>query len=649
MTPLVTSLFSPAVYRCVLPRPRVATVDWARANLIMPSDSKIRGGFRLDLFPHLTDLFNVFDDDHTELITWQTAAQVGKTTYGQACLAKTAAVDPHPMMFADADQRSTERVIRRTWRLFSRCDALAPVLPPPRLQAKDKMECQTFVVHGAWAGSAASAADFGAYIIVLNEVDKMRQRSTDTEADFRYLCRERAKGYVGHKILQISTPSTVGASFIESERLKGDNRRRLVPCPHCGHGLELNRRVVKFDKLSDDRIDAALARQTAWIQCPDCKGRIEEEHRYEMCNAGFWVPEGCELKDGQITGTPARSGRHASFGPLSTLHSLLPGVSIGSYAENWAEALTTKTKRREAIRHHVNSWDGETWDPQPVRITTPLIIKRCGIELAPQEIPDWTAFLTRGVDVGRVGDVLLWYWVVMAWGASERSHLVDFGLCMDTPSFLHLVRTQQFVLNGHPLRPLRTLVDSSAYANEVYNVINPLRSLNVWPIKGESVDPRRPYEKVSGSDMWFPGMQRSGIPPMLLKIKIELGDYDLIKPNTYRSQDWIQSRIDGLIKRDDAGWMSIPVDMLQGEYVPEHDLGRHLQGDYQDAETGLWLKRYEDQDFRSCVRYALAGAFHYCKNWSTLRPFQAPPRRSSGPKRDRKPSSSGASFVASQR
>lgn len=649
MTPAVTSVFSSAVYRCVLPRPQVPAADWACANLTMPSDSKIRGGFRLDLFPHLVGLFEAFDDPDIEIITWQTAAQVGKTTYGQACLAKTADCDPHPMMFADADERSTKRVIRRTWRLFERCERLAEVIPPRRLQAADRMECQTFVVHGAWAGSSASAADFGAFIIVLNEVDKMKQKSTDTEADFRYLCRERAKGYVGFKILQISTPSVVGHSFIEAERLKGDNRRRLVPCIRCGHGFELNRRVVKFDKLADGKIDPALARETAWIQCPQCKGKIEEEHRYQLCNSGVWVPEGCELKEGEITGTPARAGRHASFGPLSTLHSLLPGVSLGSYAENWAEALTTKTKRREAIRHHVNSWDGETWDPQPVRVTTPLIIQRCGLELPAREVPDFTSFLTRGVDVGRIGDVLLWYWVVMAWGAHERSHLVDLGLCMSTEDFLQLIRTQTYSHNGHPLRPVRTFVDSSAYANEIYNVVNPLRSLGVWPVKGESGDPRRPFEKTSGPDMWFPGLQRSGIPAKLLKLKVDLGDYDLIKINHYRSQDWIQSRIDGLIKRDDPGWLSIPVEVLQGEYVPEHDLGRHLQGDYLDHDTGLWLKKYEDQDFRSALRYALAAAFHYCTNWSHLRPFKSSPVRRSAPQRQASQSSSVASFVASQR
>lgn len=636
---MISHAYAPSVYDCLLPKPRVSTADWSTRHLVLPTESKMKGKYRLDLFPYFREIMDCFDDPLIETITLQTASQVGKTQLAIACLAKMGATNPHPMAFADADERSTKRIIKRMWRTFERCEPLRAVIPPRRLQAADVMTCTNFVIQGAWAGSPASAADYGAFVVVLNETDKMNSASTSSEADFRELMKERTKGYVGFKIVQISTPSLTHNSYIETERLRGDNRAWMVPCPHCRHYQQLrtgNGKTpggIRFEKLKG-RLDPQTARDSAWYECERCQRRIDEHQRFAMLSQGIWCPEGCRVApDGSLTGTPLRRGSHASFGPLSTLCSKLPGISIGLYAEKIVEALTTTgDKRREKLRNFRNSWEALTWDPQPTSLTEDQIKTRCGVTDPAGVMPEWAAFITRGVDVGRVGDELIFYWLAKAYGRSQRSQILDFGLWTSTAEFLRAIRSQTFPLttvNGRPVTPVRTFVDSSAFASEVYQLVNPLRALGVWCVKGEEQDPSNPFKRSSGESMWFPGIQREGLAPKIIQAKVQLGAYDLIRPNTYRLQEHLQARLDGLVTKDHPSGLSIPLALFEPDYLPGSTLIEHLKGDFKDQQKGTWHKRYEAQHLRACIRYADCAAFHKMRTeaaWDLLTPIGEEPQ-----------------------
>ncbi|TWT49030.1 Phage terminase large subunit (GpA) [Thalassoglobus neptunius] len=622
---MISFVLAPEVYQCILPRERIATAEWLTSKLKLTGDSKLKGFYRLDLFPHFKEPCECFDDPEIEIITLQTAAQIGKTVWAQGCIAKVADTDPHPMAFADADEKSTKRVLDRMWRLFDSCESLSKVCPPPHRRTNDHMTLTTCVVHGAWAGSAATAADYGAFIVVLNETDKMKQRSTDTEADFRWLMQERTKGYVGRKVLQISTPSLTGSSFIEQQRLAGDNRARMVPCPHCNHFQELRtgngkeKGGIKFEKLKDGKLSAAKARETAWYECEKCDKKIEEHHRYEMLNAGLWVPEGCVVKKGKITGEPARRGHHASFGPLSTLHSLLPGVTIGVYAEEYVKSLLAAENRRQARQNFVNSWEGNTFDPSPVTVQPNQVILRLGVDDPLRICPEWAVFLTLAGDVGRIAEELIFYWWVSAWGSHARGQLVDLGIAWDRHEMFDVIRSAVYphADGGNPLRPVVSGFDSGSITNQVYELCKELPA--TWPIKGSSIDPDRPFVAGDFPEMYRPGLQRHGLNQHEIRRRLRAKRFDLLTANTQRSQEWVEDQLTGMIKREDPGWYSIPLEALQGQTISEIDLVKHLLGDYLDGSS--WKKRYDDQHFRDAWRYSVILAWYHTangRNWKNL-------------------------------
>ena len=625
---MISMVMSSEVYDCILPKPQIASKDWMPANLKMTKHSKTTGFFDIDAFPHVTEILDCFDDPYYLQITFQTASQVGKTLLAQACLAKIAACDPHPMAFADADEKSTRRVIERTWDLFEACEALTGVCPPKHLRSSDKMALKTCLIHGAWAGSAATAADFGALVVVLNECDKMKQKSTDLEADFRELLKSRVKGYDNTKILQISTPTLKDQSYIEAERLRGDNRARLVPCPFCNHFQELfigdgkQPGGIRWDRLKNGKHDIQKAEETAYILCKKCDKKIYEEHRRGMLQAGLWVPEGCKISRGKVTGKPVRPGRHASFGPLSTIHSLLAGISIGHIAAKKVEAITDPIRAREKNRDITNSWDGKTYDPQPTPAKPDELIERFSVQEPLRIAPIWSRFLTLASDVGRVEDLLIYYWAVCAWGLHARGQLIDLGVAWGDDEMIDVLRyaTYEHADGGSPLRPVKIGIDSGdgVTTEAVYDFCKNLP--NATPLKGSSDEPGKDFVDANFPEMYRPGIQRIGLTDKQAKAKKRARNFDLITVNTHRSQNWIEERIAGHVKPDDANHFSIPHEALEGQVLPDVDLCHHLLGDFRD-DKGRWRKRYDKQHFRDTVRYNVVMAWFHTmngRNWNRL-------------------------------
>ncbi len=611
---------SAVVLDTIKPREAVRTVDWAREFVSTPRGSEIKGKFRPDLFPHMIEPLDCFDDPYYREITIQAASRLGKTVMAQVVLAKTAATNPHPMAIADADQKSTERVIDRTWLLFEGCAPLAGKLPPKRFQASDRMELADCLIHGCWSGSPATAADFAALVVVLNEIDKM-SRARSGEADFAFLMEERAKGYQRSKIIRISTPALKGESRIEAARLAGDNRARYVPCPHCNHfqtlktGNGKDPGGLRWKRGKDGAQSVQLARDTAWYECEKCRKKILDHHRLPMLNAGIWVPEGCSIKRGKLTGTPTRPGRHASFGPLGSHYSLLPTMNWGTIAAKFVDAITSKGT--EKLRNYLNSWEGVTWDPDPVKIEPGELPGRLGVDEPPEVAPAWAVFLTLAADVGRVGEELIFYWGVCAWGQNQRGRLIDYGVITGREEFAKLIANASYRIDGtnETLRPVRFGVDSGdgSTRNAVVDLLKPIP--HAWPIKGSSTS--------NFPEVYQLGFSTVDVPKRLLKIRKKTNQGDLLLVNTARSQAWIDDLCIGTTGREAPNFFDIPLAFFERDL----DLSEQLLGDKAveavtstGHETTRWEKRGENE-MRDVLRYAWVLAWHYTKQgqqWPTI-------------------------------
>lgn len=589
----------------------------------MPREAKTR---RLDfeMFPHVPDVLDAFDNPDIHEITCQWGAQLAKTFSIQLCLASVIANNPLPCVFADADERSVLRVFKRFWQLLNKIPEIREVLPPPHAQRDDFIETKVCVVHGAWAGSASMAADYPAAVVILNECDKMVPLSTRSEADFRLAIRDRTSGYKNPKIINISTPSVTTRSFVEGRRFLGDNRRREVPCPRCGHfqclrtGDGKRPGGLKFDRLNG-KLHAETAEATAWYECEMCRGRIEEGDRWKMCNAGLWVPEGCSVIDSKIVGTPTRPGRHASFGPLHSLHSLMPGITLGTQARKYVEALLDQN-RSEAIRKWMNSEEGETWNPAPPAQLMSSLESRLAEDRPVGVVPPWVRFVTIGADVSSLGDSdNQFHWFASGWGEKGRGCLIDFGTVFTRAQFREWVEKVQFACpeRGGFFIPSISLVDSGSFTNTIYEFCDASKG-KLTPIKGSSSDGTA-FARDGSMQLMAKGAFRGEAEAWKKRLKVMQNQFDLIEINTHLTQQWCEDRLRGVIGSASPSWYSFPRELFSVEKMAVVDLPKHLVGDY--LHDGRWDKRYEDQHYRDAWRYSRVAAEIHTKNgtlWDSI-------------------------------
>jgi hypothetical protein len=228
--------------------------------------------------------------------------------------------------------------------------------------------------------------------------------------------------------------------------------------------------------------------------------------------------------------------------------------------------------------------------------------------------------MTLGADVGGFGDELYFYWVVCAWGLHARGQLIDLGLARSRDEMRTQLLTSKYphADGGPPLQLVQAGVDSGSFTQSIYEFCRGVPGL--WPIKGSSRNQDSPWTRATFNEMFQGGMQRAGLDPKFVQQKQKAGAYDLLLPHTQRSQDWIVERLEGRVKRDHANAFTIPAEAF-GQVVPGVDLAKHLLGDYED--NGIWRKRYEDQDFRDALRYAVIVAWFYTANgaiWAALPP-----------------------------
>lgn len=619
---MISSLLAPTVYAAVLERPAIRSVEFAAQNVLMPAGSEIEGAYSPELFPHMTEPLDCYDNPDVAELTIEGASRTGKTVVIQVAVAKHAKLDPRRCAFGDADIRGVKRVLGRTWQILDRVPNLE--VPDPKRRNNLSIEFGGFSLIGAWARSVSSAADFPASHIFLNEIDKFPNPNTGDvkqESDFDELLSQRAAGYLRSKVVRVCTPTLVHQSRIDRYRAAGDNRQRYVPCPHCGHFQRLKigngkeRGGIRYEKLNGES-NADKAKETAWYECEKCCAKILDHHRFDMMNAGVWVKEGESINSrGRIVGKALKSPTHASF-QISTLYSLLPVVNWGWIAYRWVKAVKARSKSK--LQHFFNSILGEVFDPQPVTVLPHELVERLSVEAPSRLVPEWGRFVTLYADVGALSNELIFHWGSAAWGYEAKTkkrlgQLIERGVIYGEADFAKFARgySVPHADGGQALRPVRTGADSGAgtmskRVADLKKIIGPY----FFAMKGSS--------KSDFPGMFKPTFMREGLSNEELKHKQQSQQWDLVLMNTEKTQEWIENLVTGATKRGEDDWFGIPLEWCQNP-----DFLDQLLADFKD-ERGRWEERGPNEG-RDMLRGNRTLASVYTRNdtlWMKL-----PPRR----------------------
>ncbi|MDU7869368.1 MAG: terminase gpA endonuclease subunit, partial [Pantoea sp.] len=177
---------------------------------------------------------------------------------------------------------------------------------------------------------------------------------------------------------------------------RGDRRRLYWPCPHCGEYFQPE--VANMTGYRDSP-DPVLASESAYLQCPACKGRITADMKRELNIRHVWLRDGEKIdRDGNRYGEPRRS-RIASFwmeGPAAAYQTWAQMMYKFLTAEQEYEA----TQSEETLKTVVNTDFGRPYLPRAnLEQRKSELLEHRAEDVPKRTVPDGVEFIMATVDV----------------------------------------------------------------------------------------------------------------------------------------------------------------------------------------------------------------------------------------------------------
>lgn len=456
--------------------------EWAIRNRIMPKGTTPRPGpFRPEKFQ--TEMMDAVLDPNVHEIVVMKCTQVG---YSDAVLNNIVGyyvdVDPKPMMLVQPTiDNAKDYGKKRITPMIQACAALrARIQDATSRRAGNTLALKEFpggFLKLTGANSGAGLRSDPVPVVLLDEIDGY-PLDVEGEGDPQAIATRRTDAFTDYKIIRGSTPAKPkGISPIEREFERSDKRRFHLPCPICQHKQVLWWRdpATKAYRLfyESETIggQVKVKPETVAFVCVKCGGKIPEQYKQQMLNAGEWI---AEFPDRGVVGFHL----NALYSPWRE--------NWAALAQEWAEA--NHEKNPEKLKAFVNLRLGETWEEQGDQVEA--IALKARLEAYAAEVPDGVGLLTAAVDVQN--DRL--ECVVKGWGAGEESWLIAYQQIFGDPGAEPVWNEcDSFLLsawetaNGHKLRASATMIDSGGqHTDSVYKFVAARQARRIFALKGSS-------------------------------------------------------------------------------------------------------------------------------------------------------------------
>lgn len=303
----------------------------------------------------------------------------------------------------------------------------------------EKAISHCFLDDCEYFGGAANNADGNGRGIVdgIHVIDHARSRFTTSDKSF----------------LAAFTKPDRADSFFVSEHRGGSQHRWLMPCPHCGHGLDMGRKHLNYNhaacKDSKGVWNLEAVDTLTTVKCDKCLVDIDESWKAHMNSHGYFLPKSREARalDNDPLMVPGRMSvthndmaspfRSVKWGKLATMligaegnPAKLRFVLGNHFAVPWKVGGTNlKGANIRALCAGHQSLDGVTHGQEWAEHAVP--------KYARGECPFMPDAITLGVDVQ--GDKYKWCMVAfrMTPQGPQRA-LIEYGACLGQDSLLEL-------------------------------------------------------------------------------------------------------------------------------------------------------------------------------------------------------------------
>lgn len=405
----------------LVPPPDIKPSEWAEQNVIIPAGNKKPGPLRFDNAPYQRGMLDAIKEPGVRRISYMTGAQLGKTTVQQCTTGYFIAHEPRSQIFVQPTQGDVQTFLETKLRpMLEANPSISEKMAKQRGREGVNNSRIISYIGGwlmfSWAGSPKTLRGRSAPIVQADEIDGFE---ATPEGDPGELLAQRAATF-GDQALRTesSTPTIKGASRIETGFKEGDQRRFMVPCPHCGAAQALRWENVTWTgrrstgvKDYELDVDSVHDPDTAGYACESCGVIWDDGERIAA------IRNAEKMGHGWKATKPFRG--HISFHApemLSTFRRMRDIVQ--SYLDKIALG---------DMQSFVNVSLGEPYEESGEKADPDSLLARCADY--PAQVPMGGLFLTAGIDqqMDRLEVE------VVAWGDGERSWSVDYRVLWGDP------------------------------------------------------------------------------------------------------------------------------------------------------------------------------------------------------------------------
>lgn len=280
-------------------------------------------------------------------------SQMGKTESCFNILGKKLDDDPEPILYVGPTRTNVEQKIEpRIMAMFDSSESLKTKLIRGKKMTKTMKRVSGVTLYLGWAGSATELSSQPAAMVLVDELDRMRD--IKGEGSVIKMVTARMNTYPDSKGIIDSTP-TLGAVEIEViegiehwkvadpddlqsavwlEYQTGSREVWAVPCPDCDQYFVPRLKLLWLPENCTKHEAYTQAR----ICCPNCGTLIEDKHRKAMNAAGCYVGPGQRIENGEAVGDLIDERKRTFW--VSGLMS--PFVSLGERAASLVDAKASK-------------------------------------------------------------------------------------------------------------------------------------------------------------------------------------------------------------------------------------------------------------------------------------------------------------------
>ncbi|MFU8837887.1 MAG: phage terminase large subunit family protein [Thiohalomonadaceae bacterium] len=379
------------IARGAKPRDLLTVSQWAERRRILATGTNAPGPWRNEKNPHLVEIMDSLSEHSPVRSVWlKKGSGVGGTEVMWNWIGYIVdhLQNKDLLLVVPTIELRDRSYNPRLRKLFDETPALKEKVSTKKRDRKNTSDVIEFGANSRLIKSGANSPDSlrseHLPYVICDELDAFPW-DVGGEGDPVALINNRQRSFAGRaKSYFVSTPTDELASHINVGYEKSDQRKRYVPCPHCGHYHVLEQKNLhwKTDREESDSEDTQQTVIAAWFACPECGGMIEEGHKTDMFAAGRWIAQRPKIKKHRGYDLPA------FYSPIGL------GETWRDIAQAWLDAQGDTAK----LKAYYNTVMGEVYkEPGDSIEDLPLINRLEGYLDRLADLP--IALVTAGADV----------------------------------------------------------------------------------------------------------------------------------------------------------------------------------------------------------------------------------------------------------